>query len=386
MRLWGETYAPVALLATLALGALGGYAATHIGAPLPWLLGSVVTVGALSISGWRPAGLLPQFPSPLRVFFVPIIGVAIGAAFTMDLIRSAAGWWPSLLGLLLYLPLAHAAGFVIYRRLGGFDRTTCFYAATPGGLIESVVMGEEAGGDPRIMSLMQFCRLTVAIISLPLIFMAVEGAAVGSAAGAALASDDAPISLLDAVLLIAAGVIGLVGGRRLGLPAALITGPILISGALHMSGATHAAPPNWLIAITQLVVGVSFGVRFVGVGPKLAIKGLGLAALAVAAALSLASLAALGLHAVTDQSIEAVILSYAPGGVIEMSLIALSLEIGVIFVTAHHIARILIAVAFAKFGARLFGANPVPGRQSRTPSEANPASPAADTPRRDTSH
>ena len=42
------------------------------------------------------------------------------------------------------------------------------------------------------------------------------------------------------------------------------------------------------------------------------------------------------------------ILAFAPGGVVEMSLIAISLEISVLYVTVHHVARILLAVLFAK--------------------------------------
>ena len=48
----------------------------------------------------------------------------------------------------------------------------------------------------------------------------------------------------------------------------------------------------------------------------------------------------------------AAFLAFAPGGVAEMSLIALSLQYSVVFVTLHHVARILIAVLVAKVGFR----------------------------------
>jgi uncharacterized membrane protein AbrB (regulator of aidB expression) len=41
-----------------------------------------------------------------------------------------------------------------------------------------------------------------------------------------------------------------------------------------------------------------------------------------------------------------------------MSLVALSLQISVVYVTAHHVARIVLAVTFAKVGARWLADNP----------------------------
>ena len=53
-----------------------------------------------------------------------------------------------------------------------------------------------------------------------------------------------------------------------------------------------------------------------------------------------------------DVGMAAVFLAYAPGGLAEMSLVALSLNMSVIYVTAHHVLRIVLAVSFAKLGKR----------------------------------
>ncbi|MEL6196975.1 MAG: AbrB family transcriptional regulator, partial [Pseudomonadota bacterium] len=50
------------------------------------------------------------------------------------------------------------------------------------------------------------------------------------------------------------------------------------------------------------------------------------------------------LSLVTAENAKAIILAFAPGGVSEMSRVALSLQISVLFVTAHHVARILFIV------------------------------------------
>jgi membrane AbrB-like protein len=151
-------------------------------------------------------------------------------------------------------------------------------------------------------------------------------------------------------------VVGSIGGRRIGLPAGIITGPILLSGGAHLAGLTHAIPPGWLILVTQLMVGVSLGSRFAGLTGKDFTRGVALALGAIAATLSLALIAALLLRDAVGERPEAVILAFAPGGVAEMSLIAVSMQISVVYVTAHHVARILLSVMVAKAFAGLAGA------------------------------
>ena len=61
---------------------------------------------------------------------------------------------------------------------------------------------------------------------------------------------------------------------------------------------------------------------------------------------------AFALHALVGEPVAAVFLAFAPGGLAEMSLIALSLNLSAIYVTAHHVARIVLAVTAAKIGSR----------------------------------
>ncbi|MCL5777507.1 AbrB family transcriptional regulator [Limibaculum sp. FT325] len=348
----GDRLALLPLVVTVALGTAGGWVASRIGTPLPWLLGAVVAVGGAALAGLSIGGRPVTFPVKVRILFVPIIGVAIGGAFTPDLIAAAAGWWPTLIGLMLYVPLAHVVGYVIYRHLGRYDRATAYFSAMPGGLIEAIAMGEAAGADRRMLNLMQFSRLIMCILIVPLAITAYEGFAVGSAAGVMLRGAMNPIGLWDVAVLTASGALGFFAAHRVGMPAAIITGPIVFSGAAHLAGLTQADPPAFLIQFTQLVVGCGLGVRFVGLGRRQAGRGLAMAFLSVASVLGLAVAAGALLHGVVGESVEAVVLAFAPGGVTEMSLIALSLRISVVFVAAHHVARILYTVFLARLAWR----------------------------------
>ena len=343
-----------ALALTLALGAAGGMAALALHLPLALLLGSLLVTATVAALGWRPFGRPVLLPPKLRSAFVPVIGVAIGGAFTPEVAGQALRWWPSLLGLLLFLPVLHAIGYAIYRR-GGLPRTESFFGAAPGGLIETVQMGEEAGGDVRLMTVLQFLRLILTILFVPLIFMALTGSAVGSASGASLPAAAIPLTLQEVALLIGAGVVGVGVGRVLRLPAYIMTGPILMSAITHATGLVHGVPPAWLVGLTQVVVGCGLGARFAGTDRAMLWRAGRLSVVNALVALAVTHAFAVALAPVVGEPVAAVFLAYAPGGLAEMSLVALSLQFSVVYVTVHHVLRIVLSVMIARAGRRWIG-------------------------------
>ncbi|NGQ90662.1 AbrB family transcriptional regulator [Rhodobacter sp. HX-7-19] len=339
-----------ALGMTLALGGLGGGVALLLHLPLALLLGSLVVTGVIAAAGWRPFGRAVLLPMKLRSAFVPVIGVAIGGAFSPEVLGQAGAWGPSLLALLVFLPVLHGVGYVIYTR-GGLPKLESFFGAVPGGLIESVQMGEEAGGDVRLMTVLQFLRLILTIVSVPLIFMVLTGGAVGSASGAALPAAAVPLTVQEVAVLLAAGALGVAVGRALRFPAAIMTGPVLFSAVAHAAGLVHGVPPAWLVGVTQVVVGCGLGVRFAGAERAMLWRAGRLAVVNAVVALALAYGFAVMLAPWVGEPPAAVFLAFAPGGLAEMSLIALSLQMSVVYVTVHHVARIVLSVLIAK-GAR----------------------------------
>ncbi len=342
---------PLALLVTLALGAAGGALAAWAQLPLGFLMGSLVVTAVAAMAGWRPFGLPITLPGKFRMCFVPVIGVAIGGAFTPQVAGQMAGWMPSLLALCLFVPMAHGLGYAIYRR-GGVGQREALFGAVPGGLIESVTLAEAAGADMREVTVLQFLRLILAILSVPMIFWAMTGQAVGSAAGVRLAGQDTALGLADVLALLAAGMFGALGARALRLPGWIVMGPLVCSAALHGSGWITAGPPSWMVSATQVVLGTGLGARFAGVRRDTLLRAGRLALANGAAALLLALAFAEALHWTVGEPVAAVFLAFAPGGLAEMSLIALSLQISVIYVTAHHALRIILAVLLAQAAAR----------------------------------
>ncbi len=107
---------------------------------------------------------------------------------------------------------------------------------------------------------------------------------------------------------------------------------------------TQAAIPPTIIALAQVIIGVSVGVRFAGTSLLDVGYNLTMAALQTIALLLIAILAAWGAHALTGYSLAAALLAYMPGGAPELSLVALSLGIDPAFVTSHHLLRITVLI------------------------------------------
>jgi hypothetical protein len=338
-------------LALLALSGLWGLGAQAAGMPLPWMLGPLIgsALVATLLPHRLPAGY--RFPNWLRIGFIATIGLMIGAQVTPALFADAGHYALSLGAVTLFVGLAHGAGFAIYHRLGGYDRVTAYYASAPGGLYESIEMGEAAGADLTRLMMQQFLRIIVVVTALPLGLSLWLGGPVGSAAGMTLARGDVPWSDLPVIALAMLGGVAL--GRVLRLPAGQLTGPLALAAGLSLTGWLTLDLPQWLVNLAQVVLGTALGLRFTGLSRALLVRGAGLALAAVGTMLAICVGLAAGLHALTGEAVDVLVISFAPGGVTEMALIALSLQANPAFVTLHHIYRIVLTVLMLGVLARL---------------------------------
>lgn len=330
-------------LLTLGLGYSGGVFALAVGAPLPWLLGGMAATGIAAVTRFRPLGTDLGFPMTARLICVPVIGVLIGSAFTPAVLAAMPGWWPGLLTVAAFVPLAHGMNYLLFTRLAGLDRTTAFFGGMPGGLLESIELARESTADLAAVTVLQFSRIAVTVTAVPLIFAAVQGGAVGSAAGETIGAGTA-LSGADVLTLLVCGIAGTLIARRLRVPAGQIVGPIVASAIAHATGLTDASPPQVLVAAAQLVIGVTLGLRFQGFDPGRLMRFAALSALSVAAMLALGLVLSLPVAALDVAPVTVMVLSLSPGGVVEMGLIAVSLQASPIFVTTHHLVRILLTV------------------------------------------
>ncbi|TFH88760.1 AbrB family transcriptional regulator [Billgrantia azerbaijanica] len=325
-------------LPTLALGLAGGGLAYALHLPLPWLLGALIATTLASLGGARL-----RSPGRGRQGVLVVIGVMLGSAFTPDLSGDLPRWGASLALMLLATAAMMAFSVWFSHRVAGHSRETALYSGVPGGVSTVTLMAMASGADLRVVGITHAVRILVLLVAIPPVLQAI-----GHVDLAGATPDPARWLWLpgpvDAAWLAAAGVGGGWLGRRLRLPNALLFGPALASAALHLAGVTHAAVPPSLLALAQVIIGVSVGVRFAGT--PLARVGQALL-MAVAQALVLLAIAVLAAwvgHLLTGYSAAAALLAYMPGGAPELSLVALTLGIDPAFVTTHHLLRITVLV------------------------------------------
>lgn len=324
-------------------GLLGGGLAFWVGLPMPFMLGGIVGTAAMVLlleARRGPQDLRP--PKLLREAFVALIGAMIGATFSPDLLRVLPGFWPSILALLAFIAAAQLVGYGVMRRLGGYGRADALYASMPGGLIEASILGEKAGADPKLVSVQHFIRIILVVFAVPMIFWVATGERVGSASGVSFSVR--AWGTLDLVEVIAIAAVGLMIGKRVRLPASHLMGPLFVCAALQVSGVLDLAPPPWLMHLAQFVVGVGLGAQFSGLSAGMLARGLWVGLAAVSAMLGVSFAFALALSPLVPAALPTLFLAFAPGGVTEMSLIALSLSLSPVIVAVHHLVRIICTV------------------------------------------
>ncbi len=336
----GPGRSPTAIAGTLALGAAGGWLAFELRLPLAWMIGAMVAVTAGALAG------LPLAMSPrLRAVMVAILGIMLGSAFTPEVVERMGQWAVSLGALTLYVAGLTALVLLYLRRVARYDPITAYFSATPGGLNEMVTVGGALGGDDRVISLVHGARILLIVLTVPVWFRVMEGYVPGARIGLGGGLD--ALAARDVAILAVTGIAGAWLARRLRVPAANLSGPMVLSALAHLTGLTASRPPAEIIALAQVVVGCAVGSRFAGVPVAQVLRTLAVAVGSTAIMLAATVGASLVLSPLAGVPVSALVLALAPGGLAEMSLIALSLDVDAAFVSTHHIARIIIVVVLA---------------------------------------
>ncbi|NDU99362.1 AbrB family transcriptional regulator [Pseudoroseicyclus tamaricis] len=327
----------------LGIGFVSAWVALRISLPLPWMLGPLIGCTLAAILGAPLAG-----PTQLRMVVIPVIGVLLGSAITMEVLRSMIGWWPAFLTLAPFLLAALAGSYLVFRRVGGFDPATSFFSAMPGGLNDAMLLGASAGGDERRIALAHATRILVVVFLIPLFFSIVYGATGSSGGGGARFVALGALRPVDWAFLTAAAAAGYWGGKWLDLPAYAVMGPMITSGALHAAGVVETAPPTQIVNFAQLVIGTVIGCRFLGTTLREVGRELAVGSVSAGVMILIALVFAVPAAALMGMPLTQAFLAYSPGGLAEMSLLALSMGEDLAFVSVMHLTRIALVVAMAR--------------------------------------
>lgn len=330
----------------LAIGGIGGIVADAAHVPLAWMLGPLFFTMAASLGG-----LPVNVPTWLRLYFLVLVGFFLGESFDHLTPEELVRWPVSLAAAVLYVPVAGGIAYLFFRHIARESQATAICEATPGGLSAVVMLAASMGADERAVALSQSLRLSVVILLAPFIAFGLLGL---PQPDDTLFADQRLISLSDFAILLVGAVLGILLLGKTGMPMPSLVAPIFVSAVLRMSGVIEGALPHWLIEIALVVMGASIGSRFAGV--TLA-RWLGIAGVTLMGTLILMAVSAgfaVLVAEITGLGLMALMLAYAPGGVAEMSLIALAIDVDPGFVAVHHVLRItFILMMFPIFAAWL---------------------------------
>ncbi len=330
----------------LAIGAVGGFVFTKLTMPLPWMLGAMLfnTVAALMKAPVAP-------PVAIRPGMVLVLGVLLGSGFTPDMMDRAGQWVTSLGLLAVYIAAVGAAVVPFYMIVGGFDRTTAYFSGMPGGLQEMLTIGHAMGGNDRMIALTHASRILLVVFAVAFWFRLVEGLEMGDRSRFGVSILD--VAPLDLLILAACGAVGWPLARLLRFPAPMLVGPMLVSAAVHMAGLTASKPPIELVNFAQLILGTIIGCRFQGTEMREFRRVILLSLGATGVMMAVTALFTWIVSHLSHIDSILVLLAYSPGGLAEMSLVALALQADVAYVAMHHTVRIALVVIGAPLVFRI---------------------------------
>jgi len=134
------------------------------------------------------------------------------------------------------------------------------------------------------------------------------------------------------------------GAKRVGLFGASILGPMILAAIASLTGLIHSRPPMEAILAAQFFIGLSVGVKYVGITwvelRRVVLAATGYTLIIGVIALLIAEFAVLlGLAPQAEA-----LLAFSPGGQAEMTVLAIVAGADIAFVVTHHLTRIVVVI------------------------------------------
>jgi membrane AbrB-like protein len=332
------------LLATFAVGFLGGYVANLLHFPLPYMTGSLLVTAALGLAG-VPVRSLWQ----ARAAGQFVTGSAIGTSFTPAILANVVMLLPVIVIGSAVSIVVGGIGALILMRLADLDPKTAFLATLPGGVIEMANVAGRIGADPLPIMVLQTMRVGLTVCVAP--FLATVIADDGLHHEVAKAET---MSWLMVAALICVSFAGGLALRLIRLPNCWFLGSIVAVAIVGGLGLVEGRVPDAILVVAQVIIGTSIGTQyrheFLTRLLRLLLSSLVTVPFAVAAMAGVGAIFAVTLVI----PVPTMFLALAPAGIAEMALTGKVLGLDAALITGAQIVRILMVTLGAAYAARLF--------------------------------
>ena len=152
------------LTRTLLAAVVVGFVFDRLGVPAGALIGAMLGVAAVNLSGAAAVG-----PGPtLRFVAFVVIGWELGSQVTqstLEEVRAAAA--PITVVVIGLLVAAGLLGIVLHR--AGLDPVTAFLASSPGGITQMAALSTELDGNGVVVSVVHLIRVLAVVLSAPIV-------------------------------------------------------------------------------------------------------------------------------------------------------------------------------------------------------------------------
>ncbi len=301
--------------------------------PLAWFLGPMLFTSLASL-----LGLQLKMPRIILSLILILLGLYIGNYIDKNLFSQMSQWiWTSLI-MLIYIIFSVLFVSKYLQKFSKYEKKTSIFSAAPGALGPLLILAEDEKSDLSHVATSHLIRLIIIITVFPLIVNSFyEGQSVEFSNE--VIEDQ---NLINLAILIVTSIILIYFFNKLKIPAALLSGTLVASGFLQITEiASYQIPAN-IIDYCLLILGASVGCRFA----NKTFAEIGRNALhsfvATFFLVIFGIIAAYVASLVIDKNFFTLLLSYCPGGIYEVAVIAIFFNLDPEFVSFHHIIRLLM--------------------------------------------
>ncbi len=336
---WFRTF--LSVTTSLFIAFLGVLVLKWLHAPMPWLLGSILSMIIIGRFSSFPMASPKRLSAPSRA----ILGITIGSAFNpstwhylMDFIASLALVFP-------FVIVVAVAGMWYYMNVLKFDVYTAYFSSMPGGLLEMASLAESFPLDLYKVIITQASRLLFMMLLFPFLIEWISHIPLDGRKG--ITQPLAQTNLYDMIWVFALAMLGWRIAARFKISGGTIIIPMLFGAVAYSTGLIHSRPPTELINLIQLILGTTIGFAFAGVSSKEMLKVFGQTSGYFVILMAVCFLF-VGLVAwLTNFPLLSIVLAFAPGGQAEMNLIAIVVGANLPYVALHHILRLFLVLGIS---------------------------------------
>ena len=314
------------------IGVPSSLIAEYFNIPLAWFLGPMIVTSVAALSGLKV--IMPRIALS---FILIILGLHIGNYIDENLFNQMINWiWTSVI-MLIYIIICILIVAKYLQKFSGYSKKASIFSAAPGALGPLMILAENEKTDLSQVATSHLIRLIIIITVIPFII-------VSNTSSEILILNK--FNYLDQnhvhlVLLLIASFFFIFIFEKIKIPAALLSGTLFASGLLQITDIATYKLPDETINFCLLILGSSVGCRFA----KKTVKEIANNSLhSIVATTILVLLGLVAAYVATffvDTNILTLILSFCPGGIYEVAVIAIAFDLDPDFVAFHHIIRLL---------------------------------------------